>query len=213
MGQDTTGKTNTSEEKKQGTERAAFVPLWVAVVTGIVTITVALIGSPLFEKWLEPKPTPSPTFTASVSASPPTGSFSPTSTETILPVLTPSLEVIPPATVAPNLPSPTSSETAIMYVSIAANRTSGEAPLTVKFDARDSYVVAPDGTRFECRKGACRYTWHIFLNGQAFATPDTTGGTLEFRFQNKGTYSVSVYICHGSKSPTCGNGATLVIAN
>ena len=210
MGQDTTGKTNTSEEKKQGAERAAFVPLWVAVVTGIVTITVALIGSPLFEKWLEPKPTPSPTFTASTF---PIAIFSPTSPEIVLPVDTSTPEIISANTATPNLPSPTPSETSIMYVSIAANRTSGEAPLTVKLDARDSYVVAPDGTRFECRKGACRYTWHIFLNGQAFATPDTTGGTLEFRLQNKGIYSISVYICHGSKSPTCGNGATLVIAN
>lgn len=213
MGQDTTGKTNTSEEKKQGAERAAFVPLWVAVVTGIVTITVALIGSPLFEKWLETKPTPLPTFIASVSASPPTESISPTSTETILPVLTPSLEVIPPATVAPNLPSPTSSEAALMYVSIAASQTTGKAPFTVKFDARGSYVQASDGTIYECSKGACRYSWYIFLNGQEFARPDTTRGTLDFRLQNKGIYSISVYICHGSKSPTCGNGATLVIAN
>ena len=212
MGQET-DKTNTNEEKKQGAERAAFVPLWVAVVTGIVTISVALIGSPLFEKWLEPKPTPSPTFIASVTVPPPTDSFSLTSAETIFPVVTPSLDIIPPTTAAPNLPSPTSGETAEMFVRIAASQTTGKAPFTVKFDARVSYVQAPDGTIYECRRGACRYSWYVFLNGQDFDKPDTTDGTLEFRFQNKGTYSISVYICHGSKSPTCGNGATLVIAN
>jgi hypothetical protein len=140
-------------------------------------------------------------------------SLSPTPTEIILPVETSTPEIISSSTAAPDSPSPTSSVAAEMFVHIAASQTTGKAPFTVKFEARDSYVQAPDGTIYECSKGACRYSWYIFWNGQEFARPDSTRGTLDFRFQQKGTYSISVYICHGSESPTCGNAATLVIAN
>jgi hypothetical protein len=211
MGQET-GKTNTSEEKKQGAERAAFVPLWVAVVTGIVTIAVALISSPLFEKWLEPDPTPFPIVLISTNTP-----FATEVVETIPPSQPPpTMDVITPivvTTIAPDLSSPTFSVASEMFVRIAASQTSGKAPLTVKFDARDSYVQAPDGTIFECSRGACRYSWYILLNGQEFDRPDTDRGTLDFRFQQEGIYSISVYICHGSDSPTCGNGATLVIVD
>ena len=215
-------KTKASGENKQPAERAAFVPVWVAVVTGIVTITVALLSSPVLQKWLETDPTPSPTLNLSAS---PTSSSLPTLTaipsatavEILFPNDTPSAEISPTSTMALVQPeattTPTSSAAAIMYVKITANQTTGKAPLTVKFDARASYVQAPDGTIFECRRGACRYRWSISLGGQAIALPDPSEGTLSFKFQEKGTYVISVYICHGSESPTCGNGYTLVIVN
>jgi hypothetical protein len=100
-----------------------------------------------------------------------------------------------------------------MFVTLLANQTAGRAPLTVKFDARSSYLRAADGTIFECSKGACRYSWDISSNGPKITKPDTSGGTLEFRFEKKGIYSISVYICHGATNPTCGSGAILVIVN
>lgn len=206
-----TGKTNTKEEKKRGLEAT----IWVAIITAIGTIAVALISSPLFEKWLEPKPTPSPATLLS------TPTILPAATqvnETVLAVPnTSTIEVATPiiATIAAPeaTATPTSNAPAVMHVIVTSNQTTGKAPLVVRFDARGSYVQAPDGTIYECRKGACRYSWYILLNGQQFARPDTTGGTLEFKFQKKGIYSISVYICHGSTSPTCGNDATLVIVN
>jgi hypothetical protein len=217
MGQET-AKTNISGEKKRGLE----APIWGAIITAMAMIIVALIGSPVFEKWLAPTPAPltTPDLSAPFSTSSPvtfTAITSPTGGETILPTETSTAGIIPTNTVAPVLPAatatPTSSLAAAMYVIVAANPTIGDAPLTVKLDARGSYVVAPDGTRFECRLGACHYTWYIYLNGQEFARPDASGGTLDFKFQKKGTYFISVYICHGAKSPTCGSGGTVVTAN
>jgi hypothetical protein len=221
MGQET-AKSTTSEEKKREPTGAAWVPVWVALVSGIVTIIVALISSPLLEKWLEPQPTPSATPSPLVSQASSlqtvlTGDSTATLVEILPPVETSTPEMVVPSTPTPSLLSvpatPTLGLANEMYVIIAASQTAGKAPLTVKFDARGSYLRAADGTIFECSRGACRYSWDISSNGPKITKPDTSSGTLEFKFEKKGIYSISVYICHGATNPTCGSRSILVIVN
>jgi hypothetical protein len=205
MGQET-GKTNSHEAKKRGPDATVMV----AIITVIGTIMVALFNFPPFLRLFDPNPSPTPSPTLDTSTASLASAISPTLTEIILPVETSTPEIISSNTVTL---SPTPSIAAEMFVSIVASRTTGRAPLTVRFDAKGSYVKAPDGKIFECSKGACRYIWSILLNGQEVARPDVTGGTMDFRFEETGTYLTSVYICHGSKSPTCGNGFIFVIVN
>jgi hypothetical protein len=98
-----------------------------------------------------------------------------------------------------------------MQVKITANQFSGRAPLNITLNAKDSFVRAPDGAIFECRKGGCSYIWYVYFNGEQFIEPRETNGTLELLLEKRGNYFVSVYICHGADAPTCASGGTVVI--
>ena len=212
---------NTSTEKaavSQGTDpqvSIASIGAKAAIIVAIIGLIGTLAGLFLnYLQWSSSLATPVPT-----ANNPPVAVFTPSSLPTLTDPSSPTPVQVVPLTEAPTLDvlsstaTPTSSAAARMYVKIAANQTTGKVPLTVKLDARNSYVQAPDGTIFGCSKGACRYRWSISLGGQAIALPNPGEGTLNFKFQEKGTYVISVYICHGSESPTCGNGYTLVIVN
>ncbi|MCC6297739.1 MAG: hypothetical protein IT314_00460 [Anaerolineales bacterium] len=209
-----------SKQKKENDDNAAVRQ---AIVSGRVTIIVAIIGligtlAGLllnFGPFVNRFNTPIPPTTASIPTLMPTVSFTPEPTSILTLIVTPTETLTPTATFTPTLPpealTPTSSLPIGMQVKVTSNPPGGKAPLTVKFDARDSFVRAPDGTLFECRKGGCSYIWYVYKNGEQFRDPQKTNGTLELRLEKHGNYFVSVYICHGADAPTCGSGGTVVI--
>jgi hypothetical protein len=96
-------------------------------------------------------------------------------------------------------------------VSLLADRVSGKSPLTVKFDARSSYLLTPDGNRHPCQTGACHYTWKAYLRGQRPGRPDTdSGGTFHHTFSDKGSYIVTVQICWGKDRLYCSEYSTFI---
>lgn len=189
-------------------------PIWVAVITGVVSLLLAIFAFPPFQKLFDPKPTTTPTAppTLIIAA---TDSPAPEPTPTPTFTFTPTVTLTPTATFTPTLLSetltPTSGLPLGMQVIVISNPPRGKAPLTVKLDARDSFVRAPDGTLFECRKGACKYIWQVTFGGKPFIESRETRGTLELNLEKRGNYFVSVYICHGADTPTCASGGTVVI--
>jgi hypothetical protein len=127
---------------------------------------------------------------------------------------TPTPTLLQATTATPLVSSVTDTPTSrlsIMYVRLVANKTTGKAPLLAKFNAMDSYVRAPDGTIFECGKGACRFTWTVSLGVTQIAKAnESKNGTFEYRFASKGRYLVTVHICHGADHPTCDLGSVFV---
>jgi hypothetical protein len=179
--------------------------IWTAIITTIGVIIVALLAFPPVQELFKSKP--SPTITSTLQPDTPTPS--PTFTETHTPTSSPTetLEPIQPFTAF----TPTSGSPIGMQVKITANTTNGRAPLDVTLNAKDSFVRAPDGTIFECKKGGCSYIWYVYLNGEQFIDPQKTSGTLGLKLDKRGNYFVSVYICHGADAPTCASGGTVVI--
>lgn len=210
----------TKNDKKEKAKEAQA-----AVISARATIIVALIGlagtligvlfdfqpfSRLFDTSATATLTITPTFTLTATETTtlqpsPTPTFTFTLTETLTPTAT-FTQISPTATF-----TPTPGLSIGMQVKITANQLRGNAPLNVTLSAKDSFVRAPDGNIFECRRGGCSYIWYVYLNGEQFIEPQKTGGTLELKLGKRGNYFVSVYICHGADAPTCGSGGTVVI--
>lgn len=204
IGRNNMGKKSVKPAGNKNT-REWTAPIWVAVITGVVSLLLAIFAFPPFQKLFDPKPTTTPTVPPTLivaATNSPVPEPTPTPTFTFTP--TEALEPSPTFTQTPALPIG-------MQVKLTANQTSGRPPLTVKLDARDSYLRAENGEIFSCRKGACSYVWYVYLNGQEFIKPLETRGTFEYTFDKKGTYLISVYICHGAVSPICGSGSTPII--
>lgn len=186
-------------------EKGWSVPIWVAIITGIGTVVVALIG--LFGTLAgigensEPTYTPVPALDSIPSS---TATVFLSDTSTLGPIFIASAET-PSATLVA-----TQNPVGVMYVELTANQVRGRNPLIVNFDARASYLLAPDGTKFEC--GACDYFWRIRINGVDIFGPEKTDGKLEYNFGGKGTYYVSVYVCRsGSDTECAGSGIEIVV--
>ncbi len=182
-------------------------PIWATTITTIGVIIVALFAFPPFQRLFEPKASPTaistdtPVPTSTFTLQPDTPAPSLTFTETYTPTFTPTetLTPIPPTltlTLAPGLPIG-------MQVKVTANPPSGKKPLKVTIDARDSFVRAPNGDIFQCRNGACSYTWYLTNPGGQSVQQTEKGGYINFTFDKKGTYYINVYICHGADNPTC----------
>ena len=203
-----TSKPNSSENNKYVLE----TPVLIALITAIVSIIVALLGFPPIIRYFTPEPTltPSPTFT-------PTSTFSPTplSSDTLTPFATnifaPSASLSLTDTPSPIIiPTDTPSSSRIS-VSLVADSVSGKSPLSVKFDARSSYLLTPDGERHPCQTGACHYTWKVYFQGQQLGRPDTdSGGSFRYTFKDKGMYIVAVQICWGKDRLYCAESSTFI---
>jgi len=99
-----------------------------------------------------------------------------------------------------------------LIVLLQANKTSGRRPLTVKLDARESYLTDYDGQTYVCRNGACYYTWKVYSNGQPMGKSVTdSGGTFDYTFGKEGTYMITVWICRGRDGADCGGSGTQII--
>ena len=186
--------------------------VWVAIIGAITTIIVALINSQAIIGWVF-KPTQTPTFTPTATVTitnTPTLTFTTTSTLTASPTVTdmPTASVTPSVTIEP-------SKTINVFVVLVANRNTGRPPLNIRLDARDSYLLEPNGTRLSCRGGPCRYTWVVYSGGQQIAkSDDDSSGTFEYTFGKKGTYTVTVFVCRGRDRIDCaGSGTQIVVSN
>lgn len=193
----------------------AITQIVLAIITAITTITVALLSFQPLLNWLQPDPTP--TFTTV-----PTSSSIPIITNTPIPsfiaepptaLITPILTYTPTvyitltdiATIEPS-PAP------VFIVHLGADQTSGRRPLTVKFDARDSIFHESNGTQISCRSGACYYSWRVYSNGQPIGRAETNeSGRFEYTFRDKGTYTVTVYVCRGQDRKDCGGNGIIIV--
>ena len=191
--------------------RSRFTPefkLFIAFITAIAPIVVAWLG---YQANLS-KPTPVATIT-STSIPSATSFMTSTSmvfTDTLSPTSSPSPTSTLPATASPSetmtpVPAPK------LIVLLTASKSSGKAPLRVKFDARESYLTDYDGQRYVCRNGPCNYIWRIYSQGEQIGKSKTdSGGTLDYSFGKKGTYTVSVWICRGQDKIDCGGSSIQV---
>jgi hypothetical protein len=183
-----------------------------AIITAIAAIIVAL-------------PTLLPFISSKLSTPPPT--LAPIATLSPTPFIT-STSIIPTDTQSPTiLPSFTSALTATavssetmtlipqpkLIVLLEVDKTSGRKPLTVKLDARASYLTDSDGQTYVCRNGACYYTWKVYSGGQQLGKSVTdSGGTFDYTFGKQGTYMITVWICRGKDGADCGgSGAQIVV--
>jgi hypothetical protein len=182
--------------------------VWIALIGGLVTIIVALLGFPPLITWLQSTPTPTetlillPTDTSTplilpaITNTSDFSSFTPSATEIIS-----TLSVV---TETPSLPIG-------MHVRLYADKTTGKAPLTIKLDARDSFLRAPGGEIYGCRGGACTYTWEVYTGGQRIGKPvNNSTGTFQYTFGKKGLYFITVVACRGAGSSDC-NGSGVQI--
>jgi hypothetical protein len=207
MGQKTR-KSKTNENKKSSLEPSVLT----ALITAIVTITVALLGFPPIIRFFAPEPTltPSPTFTV-ISIFSPThlssDTLTPSATNTFAPSAHPSLTDTPTPIIIPTDIPPSSR----ILVSLFPDSVSGKSPLTVKVDARSSYLLTPDGERHPCQTGACHYTWKVYFKGQQLGRADAdSGGSIRYTFSDKGRYIVTVQVCWGKDRLYCTENSTII---
>ncbi len=181
------------------------IKIWLAIIPALVAIIVALFNFPPFQRIFDPTPTPtvmpvvSPTFFTDTSF-----------LLTAPPVITdtPELSSATPIVISTDVPPPTATENPSepigLSVRLTADKTSGKAPLTVRFDARGSFLRAPDGTIYPCRGGSCNYTWDVYKAGQKIGKPtENATGTFQYTFGKRGAYFVTVYVCRGHASSDC----------
>lgn len=202
-----------AKKKNQPTQSdgSPGVQIWLAIISGLVAIILALLAFPPFQRLFEPKPTPTPistiepTFTASITGTS-TSTAEPTPTETHTPIPTETFTLAPPTETATNMFTSTPMLPSGIQVILRANQTNGNAPLRVRLDARESYLRNETGSILPC--GPCNYTWQIRQGANIIFGPERTQGTLEFTFVAKGSYFVSVFVCRSSSTTNCGSSGT-----
>jgi len=188
----------------------------VAIIGAAATVIVALLGFQPLINWLNSRIPPTSPATISILSATPftthTQAFLPT--ETSMPVVLPSLTFTPNITVPPtDTATIEPSSVPKLIVLLVANKTSGKAPLKVKFDARESYLTDYGGQTYVCRNGACYYTWKVYSGGRQMGKSVTdSGGTFDYAFGRQGTYMVTVWICRGKDRVDCGgSGAQIIV--
>jgi len=216
-------KSDTKPRKRKANSKKTVDPAAWSTITQIGVAVIGLIGT-IAVAWFGykaslPAPTqiPIPTLTLTLS---PTPLFTDTPlilTERLSPTLTPFpslISTVPAtATVVPSetmtlLPQPK------LIVLLQANKSSGRAPLSVKLDARETYLTDYGGQRFVCRNGTCHYTWKVYANGQQIGKSETgSGGMFDYRFGKKGIYTVTVWICRGQDQLDCGGNGIQILVN
>jgi len=172
-----------------------------------------LLSFPPFIAWLQPSPIPAfiPTsFSTPIITDifPSSLTSTPTSTATNTPTFTPT--DTPTATLTE---APTSTPGNVMVVILTASRNTGRPSLTVKFDARESYLREPSGKHLSCRGGPCFYTWRVFSGGSQIGGSDNnSSGTFDYNFSKNGSYRVTVWICRGKDRIDCeGSGVQIEV--
>ena len=206
-----TMSTGTNSSTSQATTRGIRTEMLIAIVGALATIIAALLSFPPFIALFQEDPTPTATVT-SVGITATTALYIDTAlpvANSPLPTNNSGLDATPTVTLATETPSLPIG----MHVRLYADRTSGKAPLTVKLDARDSFLRAEGGEIYGCRSGACVYTWEVYSGGQRIGKPvDNSTGTFQYTFGNKGSYFITVWVCRGGGSSDCnGSGAQFIV--
>jgi hypothetical protein len=196
-----------SEIKSTG-RKGVDPSVWVALIGGLVTVIVALLSFPPLLTWLQSTPTPTTTSIPILTDTPISVALTlltnTPNLSTVTPTMTEMIIAPPSATETPSLPIG-------MHVRLYADKTTGKAPLTVKLDARDSFLRAPGGEIYGCKSGACVYTWEVYAGGQRIGKPvNNSTGTFQYSFGKKGSYFITVVVCRGGGSSDCnGSGAQI----
>lgn len=91
-----------------------------------------------------------------------------------------------------------------MDVQLITDTTSGTSPLTVNFDARESFLRDANGVIYKCWGGPCNYTWYVYKDGKLVYQSDRAGGgTFKYKFGQSGEYRVVVRVCRGQADSDC----------
>jgi len=124
-----------------------------------------------------------PTFTNTLL---PTSTYTntprPTSTNTLRPTFTNT-----PRPTAILTPAPTK-----LVAFVTFNSTNKSAPVTINFNAENSYLEYKDGSQKKCYKLGCEYKW-AFPDGVGYDFPSAS--IMPFRFTRSGTFKGYVTVC------------------
>lgn len=185
----------------------AFLLLFVGGVSAFIVNTVSAAQDYINEYATQNAPTITSTYTITPTFF--TYTPRPTLTKTIVPTTTNTLR--PTATKTPrptftNTPRPTATKTLRptptvilppkvknLVAIFTFKPTQGQSPITVTFNAGGSYLEYNNGSREDCWKAVCQYSWK-FPDG--FETSFSGGGGIvPFRFTRSGTFNVYVKVC------------------
>ena len=198
--------------RKRSRRRRLKPEQWIAILGGtIIPIIVALI--PVLAAKLQPSPTPTfnPTSTTVFITDTPTATQTLTSTPTF--ISSPTFTDVPAASITPSLTIEPSPATRV-FVVLVANKNTGRPPLNIRLDARDSYLLEPNGTRLSCRGGPCFYTWSVYSGGQQIGNAENNSiGTFDYSFGKNGTYTVTVVVCRGRNKIDCAGSGTQIVVS
>jgi len=182
---------------------------WVAFIGALAPIVIAIINSQaIIDRLFTPDTTP--TFTSTPTSSPaPTDTPIPV-TETSSPTVAPSSTSTITITITPS-ETITLTPAPALIVRLENDKSAGRPPLTVNFDARDSYLIASDGQQYPCKYGACNYTWKVVLDGQQLEkSQPNSSGKFQYTFGKRGRYLISVWICRGKDAVNCGGNGIFI---
>ncbi len=105
-------------------------------------------------------------------------------------------------------PVPTSEMESSLSVILTSSLTEGKSPLSVNFNARDSFVKFEDGSVAVCgQSNFCAYMWAIYRDQKQVVVPFQGDGTFNYTFSGKGIYSVTVYVCRAN---VCADDGTVI---
>lgn len=170
--------------------------IWAAVITGIVTIIVTILGFPPLVAKLDAVLNPTPTNSAT-----PASTETPSLSHIVSPTETPGQTIAtPPANTPTDTVIPTQPQgNGTMIAQITTNAYEGRAPLRVTFRADSSHVTFPDGSVEACKyEHVCSYTWDVReQNGPIIHGPVTGGSEFSYEFSKRGVFMVVVYVCRG----------------
>lgn len=223
MGKKSRRSESTHSPQEKQNERgnpATFVALITVTGTVMVTLITGLFQFPPFIALFQKGPTFTPTVTSVAPLPGPTFFSATPFPPVVLLSITDTPELSSATPTATNVIVPTATATANsllpigMNILLSANKTTGKTPLNVKFDARASFLRAPDGKIYPCKGGPCNYTWEVYTGGQKVGkTTKNSSGTFEYTFEKKGTYFITVVICRGLNNSDCKGSGTQVQAN
>lgn len=194
MAQKEKSKKEASGEKTSNSDKSN-TPIWVALISGLVSITLAILAFQPLVTYFNNQWNATPTSIASPTTSTPIFTETPTEIITITTTDTPVSIIVPSDT--PSISSPQVSGT--MNPQIIYNYSTGSAPLTVSYNAQSSFVSYPDGRIEDCSfKNVCFFQWDVRQSdGSIIFGPVQGNGIFSHTFQKKGEYTVVVYVCRG----------------
>ena len=197
-----------NNRRRVSTRRRISTAAW----NSIAQIAIAIIGviGTITVAWLSYQANQHPPTEIPVAASI-IATSSPAPTKTPIPVTETSPPIASPSSTSTITITVTAIETItltpapILIAFIDNDRSAGRPPLTVNFDARDSYLIASDGQQYPCRNGSCNYTWKVVSDGQKLEKSQlNSSGKFQYTFGKRGKYLISVWICRGKDAVNCG---------
>lgn len=184
--------------KKQGKKKQISIhpTVWVAIITLVGTIAVALFNFSPFVDWINNKLGLTPTAIIYF-----TETSTPFAIETFVTTIqdTPSPTIETPSTITLESILPTEiKKSEIMMPQLIFSSSGGKAPLTVNFNASNSFVDVQGGEDLLCNfENVCKYTWSVRTGSTYLHEPTLGGSKFSYTFGKRGEYIVVVYVCRG----------------